>query len=96
MNNVMPVVGMGATMSLGSDRYAYTVVAVLNPKKVMVVRDDVVYRADRSGYGEIYSPGAGDAEVATLRKDGRWHLGTKLEDPFLRLGVRNAYCDPHF
>lgn len=49
---VTPEVGMGATEVVGSDRYPYTIVKVVNPKKIVVQRDDY-RRTDNNGQSEL-------------------------------------------
>ncbi len=99
-NGVKLVVGLGATMSIGSDRYPYTVVGFnKSGKTITVVRDN--FTADKEGghdyFGTqkwIYTPG-NPANVETARwsnKRGCYQIkGTRLS-----VGKREAYQDPSF
>jgi hypothetical protein len=95
-------IGDGATFTIGSDRYPYTVVGILTAKRLQVRRDHAV-RTDKNGFSEIqtweYSPDENaPSEVITLRKNGRWY---RLGEPgkgsgFFTIGKRSMYQDPSF
>lgn len=96
---VIPVEGMGATYSIGSDRYAYTVVKVLSPKRIWV-QADITHQVG-SFYGtQSYvcepNPSAPVREFS-LRKDGTWREKGQY-DPYgtLELGIRHTELDPGF
>jgi hypothetical protein len=95
-DGVEVVPGMGATVSVGSDCYPYTVVAVLSHRKCLVRRDN--FRLDEHHYGIGFEPDLGAVpEEATRCRDGRWVVGrTKADGTRLTIGVRRAYLDPHF
>jgi hypothetical protein len=94
-------VGDGATKYVGSDRYPYTVVEVLSPKKVVVQGDDFK-RTDNNGMSESqtyeYTRNPfSDKITLTLRKNGRWvQQGEPLNGTGYRLGDRDCHMDPHF
>lgn len=97
-----PEVDMGVTECIGSDRYPYTVIVVVNHRKI-VVRSDEFRRTDKNGFSEMqsyeYTPNLHGKEVTlTLRKNGRWvEEGVGLNDPpFWFIGEREAYQDPCF
>jgi hypothetical protein len=92
-----PEVGMGVTFMMYSDRHAGTIVEVLSPKKIMVQFDKAV-RTDSNGFSENQSykfePQPTSAKIlVTLRKDGRWHEGTKLDGTVVVLGRREEHYD---
>lgn len=88
-----PVVGMGAFKTSGSDRYSYTVTAVLSPTRIELAAD----RARGNGDGKLlHEPGVGEKIIASLRKDGEWReVGQhpRLLSRFV-LGERDSYYDP--
>lgn len=96
-----PVVGMGATLSVGSDAYPYTVIEVRS-KTTLVARRDNYRRIDKNGYGgnqeyEFTPNPTATPEIFTFRRNGRWiRKGSSMRGSPLRLGKRNAYSDPHF
>lgn len=91
-----PFVGMGATMYSGSDRYAFTVVAVSPSGKTVWVREDKETRVDGNGMSEsqryLFTPDE-NAELVQLRlcKDG-WRSKRNL----FHLGKRRYYRDFSF
>lgn len=97
----IPQVGMGATESVGSDRYPYTVILVVSPKKIVVRRDDFC-RTDRNGMSESQTyeftqTVEGPETTLTLRRNGRWvSEGTAMKDGHWFIGERQAYQDPCF
>jgi len=75
-----PEIGMGATYSIGSDRYAYTVVEILRKGRTLLIQRDVPN---------------GQVVTATLRGDGQYRpRGSKCGH--VALGVRRTYMDPGF
>ena len=109
MNNTtptIPVIGMGATYCIGSDRYAGTIVYVsASGRSVFFQKDHAINIAPPEerclgGSQEYrYEPNIhADVEVYTLRKNGRWiQKGCGLVGyGHLSLGKRNHYMDPSF
>jgi hypothetical protein len=98
---VKPEVGMGATYSVGSDRYPFTVVEIINDKTI-VVQGDNYRRTDDNGLSESqeyeFTPNKdGPKRVLTFRSNGRWvEKKDKQNAPGYRLGHRSAYQDPCF
>ena len=101
-----PKVGMGATMSFGSDRRPYTVIAVPSPKRIIIQADLYRLLSDgeeceedeycREGYKFCTDANAPFVEV-TLRKNGRWHIkGQDMNSQPVAIGYRRYYYDPHF
>lgn len=93
-----PEVGMGATEILGSDKYAYTIVKVCTPRKILVQQDTATRTDDRGDstnqeYSYERNPEAPLVSV-TLRKNGQWRKSK--EDILFRLGVRREYYDYNF
>lgn len=100
-DQVKPEVGMGATRHSGSDRYPYTVTAVLSPTRIQVKRDNY-RRTDTNGHAGPqeyeYTPDPdGPADTLTLRRNGRWvQVGEPQTSQGFTIGVRRAYQDPSF
>jgi hypothetical protein len=103
---ITPEVGMGATLLLWTDRHAMTIHKVDfsgKIKKLWASRDKST-RIDNNGMSEsqlyVYNNDDNDIsenwELFTLRKDGRWHRGTKLSGNTLFIGHRDEYCDYSF
>lgn len=101
-------VGSGATYGVGSDCYPYTVVEIINEKKVVVQADK--YEADKDNgydyYGnqvyKYFTDQNGGRKIVTLRKNGMWlpvgsvvSRGGCYANGF-SLGFRRAYQDPSF
>ena len=96
-----PVVGMGATMPMWTDRHAYTVVEA-GPKR-LVAQQDIATRVDGNGMSDAqsytFAPNpAAPREVFTLRKNGRWvKEGESMRGgQRLSLGARSEYHDYSF
>jgi len=97
-----PVVGMGATLYVGSDRYPYFISKVISPKEIEVKRANF-RRTDKNGFSEsqtyeITPNEAASPETFTQRKNGRWIAkGTGLRSgSTLLIGRADAYQDPSF
>lgn len=97
-----PVVGMGATKLMWTDRVAYTVVEVLSPRRIVVQQDSTDRVNKQDGMTECqeytYTP---DPEapklVITLRKNGRWYqVGESIHGSPFALGMRDSYHDFSF
>lgn len=90
-----PEVGMGATMSVGSDRYAYTIVEVSESGKTIIIQaDDAVNKGDYYGVQDwVYTPNPrGPVRTARLSKSGYYLQGGS----FVFIGYRDHYMDPSF
>ncbi len=102
MANNTPVEGMGVTLGVGSDRYPWTVSAVLGLKRIVVQRDQY-RRTDKNGMSESQTyeftrDPDGSTRTLTLRKNGRWvEVGESMNGGgSWGVGHRDAYQDPHF
>ncbi len=90
-----PVVGMGATKHMYSDRLAFTIVRVSPSSRMFWMTRDKVTRTDKLGMtdsGQVYSYESqkGDGMQVSRRRDGRW----KTEDgTIVGVGYRNEYYD---
>lgn len=97
----VPEVGMGATKLCWTDRHAYTIVEVVNPKKI-VVQADKVTRTDSNGMSESQSYSfernpEGQKATLTLRKNGAWiEQGDSIKGTVYALGYRSEYHDYSF
>lgn len=91
--------GMGATYSIGSDRYAVTVVAVSPTGRKVTTRDDRATRLDKNGMSEDQSYAYERdprGEERTFYRDAGGRYGNKTHGGRLALGVRQAYHDYSF
>lgn len=102
-DDMVPEVGMAATMGYHSDRHAGTVVAVSESGRQVTVRRDRATRTDKNGVSEsqTYSfeqDPDGEETVFTLRKDGSWYpKGCPIgSTPRLALGHRSEFYDFSF
>lgn len=97
-----PKVGMGATMVFWTDRHAYTIIDVSPDLKTIKVQRDRATRIDKNGMSEcqnyLYNQDcAGDIQVATLRKNGRYVLkGDSMKGTYVAIGHRREYYDYSF
>jgi hypothetical protein len=101
------LVGLGATYSIGSDRYPYTVISVEHKKdgsiKSVALQADKYVRTDKNGQSEAqeyeFSRNT-KAKIVfiTMRKNGRFvEEGKPLNEPGRwTIGEREAYQDPSF
>ena len=97
-----PEVGMGATELCWTDRHAYTIVEVINHRRIVVQRD-VAVRVDSKGMSDSQdyrfeqNPNAKKVTY-TLRKNGRWiKEGESLKNGTqIRIGERDEYYDYSF
>lgn len=98
---VVPVVGMGVTYCIGSDRYPYEVVKVVNDRTLQL-REMDFRRTDNNGMSEsqtydITPNPARSSITVTLRKNGRWcQKGQPMNSGGYSLGHARAYQDPSF
>ena len=93
---------MGVTKYVGSDRYPFTVIQILSPKRI-VVQEDKATRTDTNGaFTESqkydYEPDPeGSTHTISLRKNGHWYeMGQPAKWTFYTVGTRNKHLDPHF
>ena len=98
-----PVVGMGATILMWSDRHAATVVEVSADKKRVVIQRDNAKRTDKNGMSESqtyeFTPDPeARRETYTLRKNGAWVIkgGGLKNGGRIKLGARSEYRDFSF
>ena len=101
---VIVKVGMGATKSVGSDSYPYTIIKVTsNGNEIHAQRDNSTPTEDSEYYGTqsytyIQDPNS-EVEIFTLRKNGYFvKKGRPLNHYWdsLSLGIRRYYRDPSF
>ena len=76
-----PIVGMGVTLKVGTDRYVYTIINVNNSKKQIKIQQDICKRTDSNGHSadqtyEYYNNPNGKIIILSLRKI---HIGKNLE-----------------
>jgi len=97
-------VGMGATKSVGSDSYPYTITKVTsNGNEIHAQRDNSTPTEDSEYYGTqsyTYSQDPNSkVEIFTLRKNGYFVKKGKPLNHYwdsLSLGIRRYYRDPSF
>lgn len=90
-----PLVGMGATRLLWTDRCACTVVEVDGQDRCKVQLDRVTRWQD--GYGVEFAPDP-QSPIICLRRDraGRWREGSTKDGSVYVIGHRDHYRDPSF
>ena len=98
-DGAIPVIGIGATMSVGSDCYPYTVTSInKSGKTITAVQTWPNHDSEGkiTGYVESFEPGAGS--VFTLRKNGTFYQkGSSIKyTGALHIGHRTYHQDPHF
>ena len=97
---IIPVVGMGATESVGSDSYPYTIIEVSPSEKTIVVQQDIAKPdVGHEYFGAqkyVYTPNVdANKRTYTLRKNGRWYQkGESMGYMPLCIGHRRYYSDP--
>ena len=104
MEQVEPRVGTGATLCVGSDSYAYTIVKVSENRKTIWVTADIHMPDKAKGFDYYsnqvftYTPQVdGTRRVFTLRKNGWWvEKGVRTVCSHLYIGYRRYYQDPSF
>lgn len=98
--DLVPEVGMGATILGWTDRRAATIVEVGN--KRVGIREDIAIRTDKNGMSDSqdyrYEQTEGPAtQYFTLRKNGAWVAeGSSMKGTRLSIGERNHYYDYSF
>lgn len=98
---VKPEIGMGGTMSCGSDCYPYTVIEINKTGTKIKIQQDSAKPDKENGYDYygnqvyIYSPNPnGPIHEMSLRKNGRWtEVGSTSS---VSLGGRRQYQNPSF
>ena len=100
MKQPKPIVGMGATLSFGSDRYPYTIIKVSNTSKTISVQADIAVSTlenrewgERQEYQYTSNPN-GIVYQASLRKDGCYRV--RRSDIPVLIGIRRRFEDPCF
>ena len=98
---IVPSVGMGVTMLVGSDRYAGTIIKVYPNKRRFIFQKDHATRVGRRNrdrtvqkYRYARNPNA-EEESAYLSKDNVW-LDSKVRRCHVHLNTRDRYKDPDF
>lgn len=97
-DQVKPIVGMGATMCLYTDRVPYTVIKVVSDRKIIVQADNAK-RLDNNGMSESQdyeytSNPEGEVKVLTFRKDKCWRVMGDTQ--YFHIGSRIKYHDYGF
>jgi hypothetical protein len=94
--DLVPVVGMGATQLMYTDRIAYTVIWVSKSGKTIKVQEDHAERTDKNGMSECqtyeHKPNL-KGEVYTVRLTKR---GWSSKSRRFALGYRSTYHDYSF
>lgn len=99
--SIEPKPGMGCTILLWTDRHACTIHKV-KEKKIWISRDETkpLHKGMTDSQSYEYSNSNQNEpqfwQVATLRKDGRWHLGSTMKGSIVQIGQRNEYYDYSF
>jgi hypothetical protein len=102
INEIDPIVGMGATINFHSDSKAATLVQISHKGSKIVLQQDKAIRTDQNGVSESqsynYEPDPNGAiYIATLRSDGRYRLvGSGKKGKAITIGVRREYYDYSF
>lgn len=95
---IIPVIGMGLTVSIGSNKYIYTIVSISVSGKSFKATKDIAIRIDNNGMSDCQ-----DYQYAADPKGElvSFRLGTKTNRykcrfGYASLGVRRAYHDFNF
>jgi hypothetical protein len=94
-------IGSGATIVIGTDRDAATVIAVSKSGRKVTVQRDIARRTDSNGmsdqqhYEYARNP-EGEVVTFSLRKNGRWWQVGRSGGLVLRLGERDSFYDYNF
>lgn len=98
----MPEVGDPATVNMGSDRHAGTVVRVSRTGSRVTIQQDRAIRLDSNGMSEAQKyrferDPDGPCYTATRRKDGSYHLvGARSWFGYVSFALRSEYYDYSF
>ena len=97
-SNPTPAKGMGVTYNCGSDRYAYTIIEVLNEKTLVIQEDKIVQDSDEAVGHKAVPNEFGRVTTISLRKNGCWsERGSKMvRGCTYTVGKRRYYMDPGF
>lgn len=92
-------IGMGASIQIGSDSHAATVIDISHNDTRIVLQEDESIRTDKNGWSESQTyeykrDPNGELYYATLRADNTWRL--KGTQSIVRLGSRRRYYDFSF
>lgn len=100
---IEPKPGMGCTILLWTDRHACTIHKVSEDSKtIWISRDEAkpLHKGMTDSQAYEYSNNNQNEpqfwQVATLRKDGRFHLGTTMKGSIVLIGHRREYYDFSF
>jgi len=96
---IEPEVGMGATLSIGSDCYPATIIETNKTKTKIIIQQDLQEIDEGYDYysNQVYkfirNPD-GEKRTFTLRKNGYWMEMNGRQ--ILSIGHKRAYQDPSF
>lgn len=97
-DGIEPVVGMGATVGVGSDSDPYTIIEIKTPSHIVIQEDEWRITSGNEGDGSAtyeYAPNpSAPREDVTLRRDGYWKLAGG--STIVHVGGRRRYRDPSF
>ena len=101
--DLKPRVNMGATQHFIADQYPFTIIEVINDRKI-VVQEDFAFRKDNNGLSEsqtwVFEPDKkGAKRTLTRRKNGVWlpeGKPTRGAGYGFTIGARRRYVDPSF
>lgn len=99
---IVPEVGMGATMLMYSDRHAGTIVEVSPSGKSFIFKRDNAKRVDKNGMSdsqeyEYTTNHHASPELVRKAKNGYWYTkGGMKNGTQVALGFRREYCDFSF
>jgi hypothetical protein len=86
-----PVIGMGVTKCIGSDRYPCTVIKVIGEKRCVVQRDRV------AGLDAFEQNPEGEKITIYLNSRGKWRKSCDESKSYrFIIGARAYYQDPSF
>ena len=99
---VEPQPDMGATLLHWTDRSAYTIHKVEGKKlwasldQAELIEGSILSESQTYRYYNTNKDNPTGWILFTLRKDGRWHMGTTLKGAVLSIETRDEYRDPSF
>lgn len=97
--NLIPELGMGATIGVGSDSYPATIIYISKNKHTIFLQEDHSKRIDKNGMSESQEyeyirDATAPIQKATLRKNGKYAVvGSKQS---IGIGFRRRYYDFSF
>lgn len=98
-SQIPPHIGMGATIHVGTDRYACTIVDISQSGKTLTLKEDkaTLTSGDIFKYPQEYryedNPNGRMHKVRYSHQHGWRTIGTLFP---VSIGIRNEYRDPHF